>query len=121
MSSFALDGIEFGVENVEFSFENGILNLDFGGNEELFDELCEDDDFVFGWAMYVPEIYFHEIPCDSNGCVEISFDSDLECAMYMMEHNPLEGVLKVDSGVVSFEGTVDLMGEIKELSFCIDV
>ena len=52
-----INGTEFGVDNVEMTVENDILNLSFTGNDDIFDEIMQDDDSEWSWAMDAPKVY----------------------------------------------------------------
>lgn len=121
MNSLVINGTEFGVDNVEVFLEDGILSLSFTGNEEVFDEITEDDDSEWSWAMDAPKIYFNEVSLDCKNCLKIDFDSDEECAVYMMEHNALAGMLEKTYSEINFSGEVDIMGDVMDITFHIDV
>lgn len=120
MNSFVINGTEFGVDNVEMTVENDILNLSFTGNDDIFDEIMQDDDSEWSWAMDAPKVYFNKVPLDKNNCLQIDFDSEDECALYMMEHNALSGFLEKTDVAISFSGEVDIMGDIMDLEFYIE-
>ena len=58
MNSFVINGTEFGVDNVEMTVENDILNLSFTGNDDIIDEIMQDDDSEWSWAIDAPKVYY---------------------------------------------------------------
>ncbi len=116
-----ISGIEFGVDNVKVECKDDLLNISFTGKEEVFDKLMEDDDFTFSWALNPPKMYFYGISLDEDNSLTIDFDSEEECALYMMEHSPLSGTLVKTESEIRFSGEVELMGKVRDLSFCVDI
>lgn len=116
MNSFVINGTEFGVDNVKVSYKGDILNLSFTGDKDVFDKIAEDDDSEWSWALDAPEVYFNNVPLNNN-CIKIESDTDIECAVYMMEHNALSGTLKITDANIGFVGKVDLMGDVSDISF----
>ena len=121
MDSFIINGTEFGVDNIEVSFKKDILNLSFTGDKNRFDEISEDDDSEWSWAMDAPEVYFNNVSLNHNNCLRVDWDSELECAVYMMEHNALSGILTLNDTCIVFVGEVDLMGDVFDISFRISI
>lgn len=63
----------------------------------------------------------NEVSLDCKNCLKIDFDSDEECAVYMMEHNALAGMLEKTNSEINFSGEVDIMGDVMDITFHIDV
>ena len=122
MNSFIIGDIEFGIGSFEYSVKDKVLNLEIYADEDRFDELCEDDDFKFGWALDTPQMYFTDVPVDG---ADVMVDEDLleqcDIALYMMEHNDFYGKVLISDKVICIEGEVDLMGEVHDLSIRLEI
>ena len=111
MNSFKIGNTEFGIGKISFSIENDLLNLEISGSDDIFNELMEDDNCEWIWALYPPRIYFHDVPYKRN---EIVIDTDFlnrnETALYMMEHNDFTGSLTVTDSSIDIHGQVYIDG-----------
>ena len=117
MNSFKIGNTEFGIGKVSFSVENDLLDLEITGSDDAFNELMEDDNCEWSWALYPPRVYFHAVPYKEN---EIVIDTDFlnhyETALYMMEHNDLLGNLKITDNSIDFLGQVYIEGKALTLA-----
>ena len=122
MNSFIIGDVEFGIGSFEYSVKDNVLNLEIYADEDRFDELCENDDFEFGWALDAPQMYFTDVPVDG---ADVMVDEDLleqcDIALYMMEHNDFYGKVLISDKVICIEGEVDLMGEDHDLSIRLEI
>lgn len=111
-NSFKIKETEFGVGDVLFVLKDNLINLEITADENVFNELIESDDSEWGWALYAPKIYFHDVPC-KNGVmvVDNDFVEKYEIGLYMMEHNDFFGTVKVMDEGIYIQGKVDMMGE----------
>lgn len=113
MNSFKIGATEFGIGEVEFSMEDGILNLEITGDDTIFEELTEDDDSEWAWALYAPQIYFRDIPYEDKEIVISSEMADnYDIALYMMEHNDFMGKITISDSTVHINGEADIMGKV---------
>lgn len=121
MNSFKIGGIEFGIGKFSAALKDGVFDVEIEGDEDVFDELCEDDDFKFDWAAYPPKIYIKGVSFD-GGVLEINdeLSQGHDIALYMMEHYDFSGKLTHENGVISIEGEADLDGEIESVSVRIE-
>ena len=87
-------------------FEHEIIDLTIKADANRFDELCEEDNFEFGFGLYLPEFYARGIPIDKSGQVTINKSNQLdsEVALYFMEHNDVEINLSFDRYWISISG-----------------
>ncbi|MDJ0645723.1 MAG: hypothetical protein QNJ57_07005 [Flavobacteriaceae bacterium] len=71
---------------------NEIVDLHVKANEEVFNELCENDDFEFNYGLYSPEFYARKIDLGKKRQIVINEknQSDYESALYFMEHNDVD-------------------------------
>ena len=112
MNTFQIDGTEFGVGEIQFSVADHLLNLEISGDEGIFDGLSEEDDSQWGWALYPPQIYFHDVPFTGEKIViDREFLNHNEIALYMMEHYDFTGELKLTDGSIEIRGQVDMDGD----------
>ncbi|MCM1063984.1 MAG: hypothetical protein NC420_05810 [Eubacterium sp.] len=120
MNSFKIGNTEFGIGDISFSMEDGVLNLEITGNDGVFNELMKDDNCEWNWALYPPRIYFHDVPCKEN---EIVIDTDFldhyEIALYMMEHNDFTGSLKITDSTIDIHGQVYMDGKASTLDISV--
>lgn len=124
MNSFKIGNTEFGIGNVSFSIENNLLNLEIEANEDIFNELTEQDDCEWSWALYPPRIYFHGVPCtpfkENVIMVDENYLNHYDIALYMMEHNDFIGTLKVTDNSIDICGKVYIDGSILTLTISVD-
>lgn len=117
MNTFRIGDTEFGIGEVGFSIEDGILELEIAGDEEIFEQLVQDDDSGWSWALYEPQIYFRGIPFEGKDIIidEVMPDS-YEIALYMMEHNDFTGKVSISDSIIKVSGKADIMGEVYPVS-----
>lgn len=121
MNSFKIGDTEFGIGDVQLSIEDGLINLEITGSEEIFDKLTEDDDCKWNWALYPPKIYFRNVPFDNKAIViDEEFLDQYDIALYMMEHNDFIGTLEITDKNIHIEGKTDIMGEISAVSINVE-
>lgn len=121
MNSFKIGNTEFGIGKISFSIENDLLNLEITGSDDIFNELMEDDNCEWSWALYPPRIYFHDVPYKGN---EIVIDTDFldrnETALYMMEHYDFTGSLTVTDSSIDIHGQVYIDGNALLLAISVE-
>lgn len=121
MDTFKIRNTEFGIGDVQFSIEDNLLNLEITGNDHIFDELTEDDECEWDWALYPPKIYFHGVPYTGKEIVvDTDFLNQYEIALYMMEHNDFTGTLKLSDNSIDICGQVEIDGESLPLVICVE-
>lgn len=121
MNSFKIGDTEFGIGDVQLSIEDGLVNLEITGSEEIFNELTENDDCEWNWALYPPKIYFRNVPFnDKTIVVDEEFLDQHDIALYLMEHNDFTGTLELTNKNIHIEGKADIMGEISAVSINIE-
>lgn len=121
MNSFKIGDTEFGVGNVHFSIENNLVNLEINGSEKILDELAEEENSRWGWALYPPRLYFRGVPYDGESIViDKSNLNDYDISLYMMEHNDFTGILKITDEHIQIQGMVSMMGELLPVSVCVE-
>ncbi|MCW8128671.1 hypothetical protein [Microbulbifer halophilus] len=70
------------------------------------------------WALYPPELYIRRLKLPRFGKAKYT-DAQLgrvECAVYMMEHNPIVKlqISSQKSGLLNISGTVEIVGELMQ-------
>ena len=121
MNSFKIGNTEFGIGEILFSIENGVLDLEITGNDSVFNELMEDVNCEWVWALYPPRIYFHGVPYKENKIViDTEFLNHYEIALYMMEHYDFTGSLKVTDSAIDIHGKVYIDGEVSTLDISVE-
>lgn len=121
MNSFKIGDTEFGVGNVHFSIENNLVNLEINGNEKILDELAEEENSRWGWALYPPRIYFRSVPYDGESIViDESNLYDYDISLYMMEHNDFTGTLKITDENIQIQGMAGMMDGVLPVSVCVE-
>lgn len=117
MNSFKIGDTEFGIGDVQLSIGDGLINLEITGSEEIFNELTENDECRWSWALYPPKIYFRNVPFDNEAIiVDEEFLDQWDIALYMMEHNDFIGTLEVTDKNIHISGQAGIMGEISAVS-----
>lgn len=121
MNSFKIGDTEFGVGNVHFSIENNLVNLEINGNEKILDELAEEENSRWSWALYPPRIYFRGVPYDGE-CIVIDESKlyDYDISLYMMEHNDFIGTLKITDENIQIQGMAGMMDGVLPVSVCVE-
>ncbi|MFS4484416.1 hypothetical protein ACKGJY_15485 [Hyunsoonleella sp. 2307UL5-6] len=114
---------EFIIGNYDFSFDrekstieingNEIIDLTIKSDENIFDELCEKEDFEFGFGIYSPEFYAREINLGKKGQIVINEENqnDYETAVYFMEHNDLNINLSLHPNWILIVGWTKISGK----------
>ncbi|MCK8482268.1 hypothetical protein [Psychroserpens algicola] len=87
---------EFTIGNYDFSIDHKnstvevegskIVDLTIKGNENIFETLCENDDFEFSYGIYSPEFYAREMDLGKKGQIVINEknQNDYDTALYFM-------------------------------------
>lgn len=91
---FSVGNYNFSIDHVNSTVEiidSRIVNLTIKASEDIFDELCENDDFEFSYGLYSPEFYAREIDLGKKEQIVINKknQNDYDTALYFMEHNDL--------------------------------
>lgn len=121
MNSFRIGDTEFGIGDVQLSIEDGLINLEITGSEEIFNKMTEDDECKWSWALYPPKIYFRNVPFDNKAIViDEEFLDQYDIALYMMEHNDFIGTLEITDKNIHIEGKTDIMGETSAVSINVE-
>ena len=118
---FKLQECDFSINpGSSFSFEDGLLNLDVCGNQEVFDTLTEDDNHPFSWSLMPPRFYIRDFPMNPrtniNDFAYTFTENDIdeyEIDLYMMEYcTVLPCKILGKDGIISVEGIIqDFWGE----------
>lgn len=119
MQKFLLGNDNFGIGKIDFKIDRkkGLLSLTLPGDQDLFDKLSENEDGPWGWALYPPKLYFHELPFDPDEkTIRLRIDEELldscDIALYLMEHNDVEGDFEIDAdNRFRFSGIAWVSGE----------
>ena len=82
---FAIGEFDFKIDSDNSTVEidgNKIINLTIKADENVFDNLCENDDFEFGYGLYPPEFYARGIDFGKKNQIVINErnQSDYETA-----------------------------------------
>ena len=121
MNSFRIGDTEFGIGDVQFAVKDNLLSLEVTGNEDVFDELTDDEDSKWSWALYPPKIYFRAVPyVGKDVIVDEEFLDQHDIALYMMEHNDFIGTLKISDCNIDICGQVDIYGDMLTLTISIN-
>ena len=124
MGKFIIGTDDFGVGSVTYKVDKSkliIKDLTITGNEEAFDELSDNDDSDWSFALYPPELYLRDVSFKLlDGKIEAAITEeiydDCDVALYLMEHNDVEGVFTIDqNGVFLFDGVAYISGEEMKL------
>jgi hypothetical protein len=127
MAQFVIGETDFGVADDTSRLELApgpdgrlLLTVDIHGSQEVYDRIKDDPEW--SWTLYPPHFYLHAYPVSAAAraktvTVKLKPEDldDYDVAVYMMEHNNVEGVtLKVSESQVEVSGSVDLMGEPRD-------
>lgn len=75
--------------------------------------MTEEDDCEWDWALYSPQIYFHEVPyTGENIMIDKDFLDKNEIGLYMMEHYELTSELKLTDNSIEICGQADIDDDI---------
>lgn len=112
---FAIGEFDFKIDSDNSTVEidgNKIINLTIKADENVFDNLCENDDFEFGYGLYPPEFYARGIDFGKKNQIVINErnQSDYETALYFMEHNELEINLSIHDNWILVAGWTHIGG-----------
>jgi hypothetical protein len=125
MAQFVIGGTDFGVADDTSRLELApgpdgrlLLSVDIHGSQQVYDRLKDDPEW--SWTLYPPHFYLYAYPVPATAraktvTVKLKPEDldDYDVALYLMEHNSVEGVtLKVSKGRVEVSGRVDLMGDL---------
>lgn len=106
---FIIDDTDFKVGKVYSTIENDEKQLEIYGDKETFDNLTEDEDSKWGWALYEPKLYFWGLKQDKTEFdINDRLKEECDFALYMMEHNFIHGKLAYKNDKVQFKGIVEL-------------
>ncbi|MES2774802.1 MAG: hypothetical protein V4722_11495 [Bacteroidota bacterium] len=121
MQKFIIGIDNFGVGKVTCKIDKNSLiisDLTITGDQDTYDKLSSGEESNWNWTLYPPELYLRGISYqlqDEKIHIEISRDTPLdevEVALYLMEHNYLEGKFMIDENrTLSFDGIADIFGE----------
>ncbi|MGQ7269022.1 hypothetical protein [Marinobacter nauticus] len=119
---FLIDGDEFGIDASQTevrqskSWFSARLDVNVSGSEENLASLNEIGKWC--WALYPPQLYIRGLKLPRFGKAKYSAAQleGIECAIYMMEHNP---IVELDlswqaSGLLSINGVVEIVGELAQ-------
>lgn len=121
MNSFKIGDTEFGICDVQLSVEDGLINLEITGSEDIFNKLTENDECKWNWALYPPKIYFRNVPYENKAIiVDEEFLDEYDIALYMMEHNDFTGTIEITNKTIQINGQADIMGEISAVSINVE-
>lgn len=124
MQKFILGTDNFGVGEITCQIDkvNSVINnLTIIGNQQIFEALSDDEQSEWNWALYPPKLYLKEIPYQlRENKIEITITEEIldnyDVALYLMEHNDLNGVLTIDENdVLIFKGITYVSGEEMKL------
>ncbi|RBW57538.1 hypothetical protein DS884_10810 [Tenacibaculum sp. E3R01] len=113
----------FLIGNYDFSFDkenstieienNQIIDLTIKSSEPVFEELCESDEFEFGYGLYPPEFNAHEIDLGRKKQIRINEKNlyDYEIALYFMEHNDVKINLSLTEDWILIMGFTSISGK----------
>lgn len=123
MNSFKMGKDEFGIGHHECEIKDGKLYLKIYGDKKVFNDLCEDEDSEWGWALEAPYLYMQGVPIQKNKKLKLkeSLLDICDFAVYMMEHNEITGTIVVTDQVFELDGTVDIMGDVYPICVHMDL
>ena len=114
---------EFTIGNYDFSIDhensivkidgNKIIDLTIKADENVFDRLCENDDFEFNFGLYSPEFYARGVDLGRKNQIIVNQENgtDIDCALYFMEHNDVKTNLSIHDSWILVAGWTDIMGK----------
>lgn len=120
MNTFQIKTTEFGVEKIDFSIKNNELYLEIMGSEKIFDQLSENEDGEWSWALYPPKFYVWGAPYgEQEIAIKGHCDDSFDCALYLMEHNDFIGTLHVTDEEFHVCGVADISGNPYEVKITV--
>ncbi|WP_272151068.1 hypothetical protein [Tenacibaculum aiptasiae] len=92
---FSIGDYNFSIDRNESTIEingNQIINLTIKADENVFDQLCDKENFEFSYGLYPPEFYASQIDLGKNKQIVINEQNqnNYEIALYFMEHNDVD-------------------------------
>lgn len=114
---------EFTIGDYDFSIDHGnsivkidgnkIIDLTIKADDNVFDKLCENDGFEFNFGLYSPEFYARGVDLGRKRQIIINQENgtDIECALYFMEHNDVKVNLSIHDNWILVAGWTDIMGK----------
>ena len=120
MRNFIIGKDNLGIGEITFQLDREatvIRELTITGNKEIFEHLSEAEAGEWSWALYPPELYFKEVPFEMEGnrikvTLTEALMEDCDIALYLMEHNDVEGAFTIDENeVFRFKGSTYISGE----------
>ncbi len=92
---------------------NKIVDLTIKADENVFDSLCENNNFEFGYGLYPPEFYAREIELGGKNQIIINEKNqyNYETALYFMEHNNVEINLRIHGNWILVTGWTYVNGK----------
>jgi hypothetical protein len=116
---FKIDDTDFGIDAVKSRFEvrilksgDALIDAEVYGNENRYEEVTQDyDSSPWSWTLYPPHFYMRSYPAESDrssgtfkATVSTADLDEYEVAIYLMEHNDVDGV-KVTADRQTFKAT----------------
>lgn len=126
MGEFIIGTTDFGIDPESALFEivltdrtTALLTVEFDGRQDDFERIREERGEEWGWASYPPSFYLRDFPVpmpEASAVVLVPLDRqayrEYEVALYMMEHNTVEGtILLKDGEQIEITGQVELIGK----------
>ncbi|WP_420551968.1 hypothetical protein [Tenacibaculum aiptasiae] len=92
---FSIGDYNFSIDRNESIIEingNQIIDLTIKADENVFDQLCDKENFEFSYGLYPPEFYAHQIDLGKSKQIVINEQNqnNYEVALYFMEHNDVD-------------------------------
>ena len=124
MNKFIIGTDNFGVGEVTYKVDKKkmiIKDLTIIGDEQIFEKLSDDEDSEWSFALYPPKLYLKEIPFElTEDKIQVTITEeildDCDVALYLMEHNDIEGTFTIDKNeVFLFKGITDIFGKEMKL------
>lgn len=101
-------------ENTLVKIEGNILvDLEIKASEKVFDTLCENDDFEFGYGIYSPQFYARGINLGKKRQISITKKNRyrFEVGLYFMEHNTVNVDIYFFNNWILVTGRTYMFGE----------
>ena len=113
---FTIGEFDFKIDSANSTLEfdgNKIIDLTIKADQNVYENLCEDDNFEFGYGLYPPEFYAREIDLGKRNQIVINEKNqyDIETALYFMEHNDVEINLSVHDNWILVAGWTYISGK----------
>jgi hypothetical protein len=90
-----------------------LIDFTISGNEQIFEEFQEKDDFEFKHLLYPPEIYIRSLTLDRNREAKITRNNylDSEIGIYFGEHGLIEVEIMLKKEWIEILGFAEVYGE----------